>query len=154
MSGLIGSNNPNFGYLGATNASTSIGAATQAQMEAGSAVSVMVTPGRAQYHPSNAKAWVRFNGTGTVSIGASYNTNSITDNTTGDYTWNIETDFSSDQWALVGTCWITTTNTGALCRKNGVALAAGSANVTTFNIAGSGLSDANEVYLVGFGDQA
>ena len=37
------------------------------------------------------KAWVNFNGTGTVAIRASYNVNSITDNGTGDYTVNFTT---------------------------------------------------------------
>lgn len=32
------------------------------------------------------RAWVNFNGTGTVAIRASFNVNSITDNGTGDYT--------------------------------------------------------------------
>lgn len=38
-----------------------------------------------------AKAWVNFNGTGTVAIRASYNVSSITDNGTGDYTVNFTT---------------------------------------------------------------
>lgn len=36
-----------------------------------------------------AKAWVNFNGTGTVAIRASGNVSSITDNGTGDYTVNF-----------------------------------------------------------------
>lgn len=35
------------------------------------------------------KAWVNFNGTGTVAIRAQYNVSSITDNGTGDYTVNF-----------------------------------------------------------------
>jgi len=35
------------------------------------------------------KAWVNFNGTGTVAIRASFNVSSITDNVTGDYTVNF-----------------------------------------------------------------
>jgi len=38
-----------------------------------------------------AKAWVNFNGTGTVAIRASFNVSSITDNGTGDYTLNLTT---------------------------------------------------------------
>jgi hypothetical protein len=38
-----------------------------------------------------AKAWVNFNGTGTVAIRSSYNVSSITDNGTGDYTVNFTT---------------------------------------------------------------
>jgi hypothetical protein len=37
----------------------------------------------------SAKAWVNFNGTGTVAIRASYNVSSITDNGTGRYTINF-----------------------------------------------------------------
>ena len=38
-----------------------------------------------------AKAWVNFNGTGTVAIRASYNVSSITDNGVADYTVNFTT---------------------------------------------------------------
>jgi len=37
----------------------------------------------------SAKAWVNFNGTGTVAIRDSFNVSSITDNGTGDYTANF-----------------------------------------------------------------
>lgn len=37
----------------------------------------------------SAKAWVNFNGSGTVAIRASYNVSSITDNGTGNYTVNF-----------------------------------------------------------------
>lgn len=37
----------------------------------------------------SAKAWVNFNGTGTVAIRGSFNVTSITDNGTGDYTINF-----------------------------------------------------------------
>ena len=36
-----------------------------------------------------AKAWVNFNGTGTVAIRAAFNVSSITDNGSGDYTVNF-----------------------------------------------------------------
>ena len=40
--------------------------------------------------PTNpVRAWVNFNGTGTVAIRASYNVTSITDNNTGQYTVNF-----------------------------------------------------------------
>lgn len=38
---------------------------------------------------NTAKAWVNFNGSGTVAIRQSYNVTSITDNGTGDYTLNF-----------------------------------------------------------------
>ena len=76
-------------------------AATQVQQEAGTALTAPVTPGRQQYHPSASKAWVNFNGTGTVAIRASYNVASITDNGTGDYTVNFSTAFSSANYSAV-----------------------------------------------------
>lgn len=39
----------------------------------------------------SAKAWVNFNGTGTVAIRAAFNVSSITDNGVGDYTLNFTT---------------------------------------------------------------
>lgn len=79
-------------------------AATQAEQEAGSSITVMTTPGRQQYHTSAAKAWVHFDGTGTVTIRASYNVSSITDNAARDYTINFTTAFSSIYYAAVGSC--------------------------------------------------
>ena len=42
------------------------------------------------------KAWVNFNGTGTVAIRDSYNVSSVTDNSTGDYTTNFTTSLSAN----------------------------------------------------------
>lgn len=47
------------------------------------------------------KAWVNFNGTGTVAIRASYNVSSITDNGTGDYTVNFINPMSSVDYCVV-----------------------------------------------------
>jgi hypothetical protein len=47
------------------------------------------------------KAWVNFNGTGTVAIRASYNVSSITDNGTGDYTVNFTTAFADANYSAV-----------------------------------------------------
>jgi hypothetical protein len=50
----------------------------------------------------SAKAWVNFNGTGTVAILASYNVSSITDNGTGDYTINFTNAFADANYAICG----------------------------------------------------
>ena len=47
-----------------------------------------------------ARAWVNFNGTGTVAIRASGNVSSITDNGTGDYTVNFSTAMSDANYAV------------------------------------------------------
>jgi len=46
------------------------------------------------------RAWVNFNGTGTVAIRASGNVSSITDNGTGDYTVNITTAMPDANYAV------------------------------------------------------
>lgn len=46
------------------------------------------------------KAWVNFDGTGTVAIRASYNVSSITDNGTGGYTVNFTTAMSDANYAV------------------------------------------------------
>jgi hypothetical protein len=51
----------------------------------------------------SAKAWVNFNGTGTVAIRASFNVSSITDNGTGDYTVNFTNALVDADYAVVGT---------------------------------------------------
>lgn len=47
------------------------------------------------------RAWVNFNGTGTVAIRASGNVSSITDNGTGDYTVNFTTAMPDANYAMV-----------------------------------------------------
>lgn len=48
------------------------------------------------------KAWVNFNGTGTVAIRGSGNVSSITDNGTGDYTVNFTAAMSDTNYSVVG----------------------------------------------------
>lgn len=50
-----------------------------------------------------ARAWVNFNGSGTVSIRSDGNVSSITDNGTGDFTTNIDNNFSAASYAVLGT---------------------------------------------------
>ena len=49
-----------------------------------------------------AKAWVNFNGTGTVAIRGSYNISSITDNGTGYYSINFSTNMTDVNYSAVG----------------------------------------------------
>jgi len=49
------------------------------------------------------RAWVNFNGTGTVAIRASGNVTGITDNGTGDYTVNFATAMPDVDYAVTGT---------------------------------------------------
>lgn len=65
------------------------------------------------------RAWVNFNGTGTVAIRASGNVTSITDNGTGDYTVNFTNAMPDVNFSIVGTIgasaatgWLTDTSAG------------------------------------------
>jgi len=51
----------------------------------------------------SARAWVNFNGTGTVAIRGSGNVSSITDNGTGDYTVNFTTALSDANYSVAAT---------------------------------------------------
>ena len=55
-----------------------------------------------------AKAWVNFDGTGSVSIDDSFNVSSITDNSTGNYTINFTNAMSNAEYAVTGS--VETTN--------------------------------------------
>lgn len=59
----------------------------------------------------SAKAWVNFNGIGTVAIRASFNVSSITDNGTGNYTVNFTTALPDTNYgaATVGSTQTTVT---------------------------------------------
>lgn len=63
--------------------------------------------------PSPIKAWVNFNGTGTVAIRASDNVASITDNGAGDYTINFTTAIADANYAVVATAGASGTAAGS-----------------------------------------
>lgn len=76
------------------------------------------------------KAWVNFNGTGTVAIRQSFNVSSITDNGVGDYTVNfssalVDADYCIGGSMSTGSTW------GGIAIKNATSLTAGSFSVRT-----------------------
>jgi hypothetical protein len=88
--------------------------ASQAEAEAGTDNTKLMTPLRtdqtilAQFNVSGSaptyacRAWVNFNGTGTVAIRGSGNVSSITDNNIGDYTVNFTTAMPDVNYAVIG----------------------------------------------------
>ena len=58
------------------------------------------------------KAWVNFNGTGTVAIRGSGNVSSITDNTTGTYTVNFATAMPDANYSMLATSGGTSASIG------------------------------------------
>jgi hypothetical protein len=122
--------------------------ATAAEMETATDVVRAVVPGRVQNHPGVAKAWARFNGTGTPALISSYNVSSITDNGVGNYTVNFGTSFSSVS-NYVGMGTTDDTNIVVLtCHP----FNSSSAVVRTRNAA-TGDIDCATVFVAFFGDQ-
>lgn len=130
--------------------SSSVEIATQSDQETGSSTSVVVTPGRQQYHPSAAKAWVRFNGTGTLAVGASYNVSSVTDNSAGNYTVNFTVNFSSGEVSVVATIG-TQADSGRFVLVGAVAVS--STNIRVSNLADNANVDSSIVSVSCYGDQ-
>lgn len=130
-----------------------VSAASQAEQEAGTEAGKYVAPATQQYHQSASKAWVHFTGTGSVSISASYNVTSITDNGTGDYTVNFTSPLSSVNYSAVATAYAfnatmtTTLNYTASSVDVRVVSGAGSGSGISFI-----LSDASDVSVAVFGD--
>ena len=63
---------------------------------------VQFTDGAGTQNGTLCRAWVNFNGTGTVAIRASFNVSSITDNNNGDYTVNFSNSLTDANYAVVG----------------------------------------------------
>jgi len=51
-----------------------------------------------------AKAWINFNGIGTIASRDSFNVSGITDNGTGDYTTTFSNNLSNDDYCATGMC--------------------------------------------------
>jgi len=75
----------------------------------------------------SAKAWVNFNGTGTVAIRAAFNVSSITDNGTGDYTVNFTTAMADANYSVCIAC-----GTAASSPTRIVSLSSSAANIQTY----------------------
>lgn len=102
------------------------------------------------------RAWVRFNGNGTVAITDDFNCSSITDNNTGDYTFNFDVAMPNVNYTPVGSvsttgasfgaaCFFATTSTGARVAPTTTAF---KINTTTF----AASIDPQDVFVAVFGD--
>jgi hypothetical protein len=83
------------------------------------------------------KAWVNFNGTGTVAIRAGYNVASITDNGVGDYTVNFTTAMSDVNYAIAATASVDATSAAIASDTSVATHLTGSVRVLIVNDAGS-----------------
>lgn len=89
------------------------------------------------------RAWVNFNGTGTVAIRESGNVSSITDNGTGQYQVNFTNSMPDDSYSVAGTATWSTNTWGATVLLNGEtgAINSGYVRVVTVNNATSAYVD-------------
>lgn len=126
-----------------TSVSGTVQLADAAAMEAETA-SRVVTADMMKRSPGVAKAWVKFNGTGTIAINASYGVSGITDLGTGTTRITMSTAMSSTNYCVVATCNLSES-------------LAYIASTTTFDIetqnSGGTNTDASEVFAAVFGDQ-
>jgi hypothetical protein len=94
-----------------------------------------------------AKGWVKFTGTGTIAITASFNVSGIVDDGTGLYTVTWDTNFSSANYVVVGTCELSTKTYVSI-----ISQAVGSVSFRTSDFNGS-VIDSDDVHIVAYGDQ-
>lgn len=111
----------------------------RARIDSTGARSTVIPSGSTLYPAFDCRAWVNFNGTGTVAIRASGNVTSITDNGTGDYTVNFTTAMPDSNYAVNGSGQLDTTTfnpDGIVAIRRGVAspLTTGSARVTSGSV--------------------
>ena len=121
--------------------------ATQAQQETGTSTTVLVTPGRQQFHQSAAKAWVTMSHAGTIT--GSYNVTSVTDLGTGVMRVDLTTSFSSTSYCVVSA----TDGGGGGIFCGCTARATGSFTITTYNTVSQVTQEAGLMFASAFGDQ-
>jgi hypothetical protein len=130
--------------------------ATQAEMEAAASAVLAVTPGRLQYHPGVAKAWVNFNGTGTPAARSGHNVSSITDNGLGLWTANFTTAFSNANYAVAISAGYTSgggTDFGYSVRDHSVPRTTAAISLAYLTSNGGAFADTANFDVTAFGDQ-
>ena len=102
----------------------------------------------------SAKAWVNFNGTGTLSVRDSHNVSSITDHATGDYSINFTNNMANGNYSAVGGASHNSDNNGYVQCMGIKTFAVGSARMITAYIPETGGShyDSYWATLTVFGD--
>ena len=89
------------GFFSDSNSTVSIGVVEKLRVSSNGQISAVV-PGNTTLYPSfTARAWVNFNGSGTVAIRASGNVSSITDDGVGSYTVNLTTAMPDANYSLI-----------------------------------------------------
>ena len=103
---------------------------------------------------SAAKAWVNFNGTGTVAIRDSFNVSTITDNGTGDYTRTVSSAFANVDYSSSGGGGLTSTSVGTFSHHTNASPTTTAFRMQTANFAMNSLIDWTYVEVNSHGDLA
>ena len=122
--------------------------ATQADQETSTSILAPVTPGRQQYHPSAAKAWIKCDIAGTIN--ASYNVTSITDTGAGDVLVTWATDFTSGNYCANASF---ESSVALAIRISSTTLSGGSIQIQTYTVDTPALTDPVTYCVAAFGDQ-
>ena len=100
----------------------------------------------------SAKAWVNFQGTDTFGINDSFNVSSCDDDGTGDYTININSAFSNDDFSSTSSCQGDSNNKNrASCTNNN---SSSQIYLNAFIPSSANLGDLDEIHFAGHGDLA
>jgi hypothetical protein len=155
--GLASGNNiswgsSNFPYISGDNSTNFLAFGTQAteRMRLDSVGNLLFNSGYGSVARAfGCRAWVNFNGTGTVAIRASGNVSSITDNGTGNYTVNFATAMPDANYSLVSTSSLAAGNGAILFRNSGTAQTASSSAIGVIQYTGA-LTDPVEAHIAVF----
>ncbi|AWC21374.1 hypothetical protein CO731_00825 [Aminobacter sp. MSH1] len=141
-----------FGNLKQAASATATGVvelATDAEVATGTDTARVPSVATLKSHQGMAKAWVNFNGIGTVAIRDSYNVTSITDNGVGDYTVNLGITMANANYCASGA-------SGTDGSGNNRNLAIASLATTSLNVWATGTTtqklDADPICVHIFGD--
>ena len=105
----------------------------------------------------SAKAWVNFDGTGTIASRDSLNVSSLTDNGTGDYTVNLTNNINNVNYCVTGGTGYAYGNNGALdsnCQPYDFTTSLFDLSVGVFNSGGASARDHGIVTASTHGDLA
>ena len=102
----------------------------------------------------SAKAWVNFNGTGTVAIRDSFNVSTITDNGAGDYTRTVSSAFANVDYSSSGGGGLTSTSVGTFSHHTNASPTTTAFRMQTANFAMNSLIDWTYVEVNSHGDLA
>ena len=100
------------------------------------------------------KAWINFNGTGTIAARDSFNFSGLTDNGTGDFTRTISSAFATANYSTTGGGGLTSASVGTFSHHVNAAPTTTAFRVQTANFAMDGLVDWTYVEINSFGDLA